>query len=193
MVKEANQKIIKGIKNGDEKTISAFYEKYFPSIKDYILNNSGDITDAKDVFQDALVIIYQKIKEDDLKIHCAIGTYLYAICKNIWLNKLRKNGKILLREDIMTLDETDTSTILDDIERKEKIAVIQKYCLKLGSGCREILLLFFSGYSIKEISKLKNLTEGYTKKRKFACQQKLTAMIEKDPCFIELKASFKNK
>jgi RNA polymerase sigma factor (sigma-70 family) len=190
MKKEENCEIVEGIKRGDTTTLRAFYDVNLPKITHYILNHSGNAFEAKDVFQDALVILYQKLNANTLELECAVSTYFFAICKHLWLNRLRKQGKMIIQEDTNVLDHVLSKDAIDAIERKEKVAVVQKYCLKLGAGCQKILLLFYSGYSIKEIAAQKGFTEGYTRKRKFECQKKLTEMFEKDPVFIELKESF---
>lgn len=187
MKKDKNYDLIKGIKDNDEAVITNFYENNLPKVKQYIYSNSGNDHDAKDIFQDALVIVYQKIKTNNLQIECSLSTYLFAVCKKLWQNRQRKQKKMLVNDDMSKLDSTLTENAINFIDSKEKVLIIQKYCLKLGEGCKEILLLFFSGYSIKEIAKTKGLTDGYTRKRKFECQKKLIEMVEKDPIFIELK------
>ena len=52
--------IIKQLRKGNPKAISLLYE-YFPIVKNYILKNSGLVSDAEDVFQESLIILYKKI------------------------------------------------------------------------------------------------------------------------------------
>lgn len=65
------------------------YQQHFPSIKRYILNNSGTEADAEDIFQDAMVVILEKYMLDDFKLTATLKTYIYAVSKNLWLKKLR--------------------------------------------------------------------------------------------------------
>ncbi|KZS40027.1 hypothetical protein AWE51_10330 [Aquimarina aggregata] len=187
IVQEDNNKIIAGIIGNDDRVLKTFYERHLPMVTSYVIKNSGNEYDAKDVFQDAMVIVYEKIKENTLDIHCSLGTYVYGISKNLWRNRLRRNSKVMSQD--AQIDQSEEEVALENIERKEKILLIQKYLLVLGEGCKEILMLFFSGHSLKEIAKQRNLSESYARKRKFICQKKFMVMIEKDPVFKELKES----
>ncbi len=179
--------IINGIISGDDAIIKAFYKKYLPQVSNYIVKNSGSISDAEDIFQDAMVFVYQKLKSDSLELNCSLGTYVYAVSRNMWMNKLRKNNRMVNNEDIITISGIDESDLIEDIYAGERRTLYQKYFLKLGESCQELLALFFSGASMREISNKKGYTEAYTRKKKFECKKKLMAMVEKDPAFDELK------
>ena len=176
---------------GDDQIIRDFYIKEFPKVKHYIERNSGDEFDAKDIFQDALIIVYEKIKKDTLDISCSIETYVYGVCKHLWWNKLKRNKKFKPNEDHDLFVENDEVSLLQDLEQKERVLLVQKYLAKLGEGCQEILVSFFSGYSLREIATKMKLSEGYVRKRKFMCQKKLTELVEKDTVFKELKDTIK--
>lgn len=190
-MEEKNNKIIRGIRVGDEQILKDFYLKEFPKIKRYIVKNSGNEFDAKDIFQDALVIVYKKIKDDTLDISSSIETYVYGVCKHLWWNKLKRKKKFKPNEVDTLLDKQEEVSLLLDLEQNERVLLVQKNLSKLGQGCKEILMLFFSGYSLREIAIKMRLSEDYTRKRKFMCQKKLTELMEKDPVFKELKESSK--
>ncbi|WP_025743934.1 RNA polymerase sigma factor [Aquimarina pacifica] len=193
MQNEKNHRIINGIDIGDDKIIKEFYQKHLPEVTRYIIKNSGDEFEAKDIFQDAFVIIYEKIKSNDLDIKCSLGTYIYGICKNLWRARLRKNKKNIENESFL-LEITDQEEYyIENIDQQETIHLIQKCLIKLGKGCQEILLLFYAGHSMREIAKQKDFTEAYARKRKFICQKKLIEMAEKDPILNELKETYFNK
>ncbi len=191
MKKKEDHTITEGILRGDHKILKEFYKKHLPQVTAYIVNNSGDESEARDIFQDALVIVFEKLKNDNLNINCALGTYVYAVCRNLWLNRLRKRNKTIHNATLNELHFLEEETIVEDLDNAEKRAVIQKYFIKLGESCKAILALFFKGYTTQEIAKRQNFTEGYTRKRKFVCQKKLIEMAEKDPIFKELKRSSK--
>ena len=94
------RKILDGIAAGDNSIIKDFYKNNYDYIKGYILQNSGKDEDVEDVFQDALVIIYQKLKSDSLDINVTLKTYFYAVCKNVWRNQLRKKSKLIVSDKI---------------------------------------------------------------------------------------------
>ena len=89
MAGKTDKILIEGIKKQDEKIIAEIYNTYFPSIRQFIFINNGTSEDARDVFNDAIVVILLKAREDELSIKCSLKTYIYAICKNLWLKKLK--------------------------------------------------------------------------------------------------------
>ncbi|GAA4275504.1 RNA polymerase sigma factor [Aquimarina mytili] len=183
--------IINGIISGDYIIIKEFYKKHFPQVKSYILKNSGSEADAEDIFQDAMVFVYEKLESNSLKLTSSLGTYLYSVCRNLWMNKLKKNKKMVRHEGILSVSEANDTDILEDIDKTERNYVYQKYFLKLGIGCQELLALFFKGTPMRDIAKQKGYSEAYTRKKKFECKNKLEEMIHQDPVFQELKTDAK--
>ncbi|WP_109434202.1 MULTISPECIES: RNA polymerase sigma factor [Aquimarina] len=180
------RKILEGIVAGDEVIITTFYKQNLQYVRQYILQNSGNESDVEDVFQDALVLIYQKLKADSLELHSSLRTYFYGVCKNIWRNRLRKNKKMVITEEIPDDAESIPPAVIEYIAQKEQEHVYRKHFLKLSDSCREILQLLFQGKSMKDIATITGYSEGYTRKKKFDCKRSLIQMIEKDPIYQEL-------
>ena len=85
--------ILEGIKNCDSRVLEFVYQNYFQSIKHFVTSNNGTMDDAKDVFQDALTVIFEKIRNNNLKLNVRFSTYLFSVSKNIWLRELKRNKK----------------------------------------------------------------------------------------------------
>ncbi|WP_299182841.1 sigma-70 family RNA polymerase sigma factor [uncultured Aquimarina sp.] len=181
------RKILEGIAAGDAKVIRSFYKDNYNYIKGYILKNSGDDVDVEDVFQDAMIVIYQKLKSGTLEMNVSIRTYLYAVCKNIWRSRLRKKKKLIVDNDAIEANEEIEASIAEDIENREREHVYRKYFLKLSDSCKELLNLVFDRNSMKEIANITGYSDGYTRKKKFECKKSLLEKIEKDPMYKELK------
>lgn len=173
---------------GDTKTLSTLYQESFPSIKQLILQNSGQIEDAEDVFQEALVVLYRKLKSNSLTLNCTISTYIYAICRNMWLDRLRRAGK-----EIGTLDGDQNivaigQDIVEIIYQNDRYLLYQKHFQEISEGCQKLLKLFLEGKSMRLITeKMGFSSESYTRKRKFNCKEKLIKKIKADPLYDELK------
>src|SRR4030043_919896 len=87
-----NENIIKGIRKRDAVVIRFLYKTCYPDIRKLILTNKGTTQDAQDLFQDALLLIYQKIINLGITLNCAFGTYLYSCCRLMWLKELEEGG-----------------------------------------------------------------------------------------------------
>ena len=176
-----DESLIQGIKKGRKRTLLHIYKKYFPYIKSHILKNSGSEDDAKDVFQDAMMAIFQNVSNKDFELTCQFKTYLHAVSSNIWKKKLR---------DIkgQTLTEYQDASHLAQEEIDDAVLTLERYQFynrkfkELSEKCQQILKMYLNGVNMKRITEHFGFASvSYTKKRKFVCKEKLIALIEKDP------------
>lgn len=192
MKNKQESNIVKGFLAGKEEVISLFYEHNFQKIKVFIEKNSGTETDAEDVFQEAIIVTYQKLRAGTLQLECSLGTYVFAVSRNIWMNTLRKRNRVRSWEKLPEISIALHNTILEDIHTLERLALYQKYFLKLGENCQRLLGFFFSGKRMSEIANIMGYSEGYSRKKKFECKKRLIEMVEQDPLYEELRyESFK--
>jgi RNA polymerase sigma factor (sigma-70 family) len=178
--------ILEGIRKRDRAVLTQLYQDYLPMITNFIVKNAGSAEEAKDIFHDALTSIFEKTREAPLSINCSFKTYLYAICKNLWLMVLRKKRTAAK----MTVDTESTEDlgkeITEDMLQYQQRQLYKKHFLNLGDDCQKILKLFLEGQSLKSIADLMGFTEKYAKKRKYVCQKQLIAAIEQDDLYQEL-------
>ncbi|MEM9548060.1 MAG: sigma-70 family RNA polymerase sigma factor [Bacteroidota bacterium] len=176
-----------GVSNGDREVIQQIYEKYFGKIESFVKKNNGSLEEAKDVFQDALMTVYVKSKNEDLKqLDCSFYTFLYAVCRNLWLKKLRKK-KIELRTNTMESNLDLTVEIEESIAKRERWQFYKEKFNLLKEPCQKILKLFFEKYNFSEISEKLGLgSANYAKKKKYFCKKQLMELMMKDKRFKEL-------
>lgn len=167
--------------------MEAIYRDYFPRISTFIRQNSGSDSAAQDVFQDALVVLYKKVKSPDFKLTSSLYTFLYAICRNLWLKKLRKSGNegVTLEGDVEYIDENVEE---EELTREAQYQLYRKKFRELGEGCRKLLQLSMAGKRMREIvAQLGMSSEQYARKRKFQCKQQLIRLIRQDPSYDALR------
>lgn len=181
-----NQMFIDGIRKGDEKTLKMFYKKNYWMIRAYVIQNSGNLQDAEDVFQDALVFLYKKLQSNSLVIDTTIHAYFYGVCKNLWRNKLRRKKKIIFTDSLKKYHHYSECEIISDITHNDQELLYQKYFLELTDPSKQVLSLYFEGKSMKEIALLTGYSEGYVRKKKFESKQKLLQKMKQDKIYIEL-------
>lgn len=177
---------LKGIAEGNTAVIEQVYAKYFDSIVKYTLNNSGNIEDAKDLFQYAIMIMYEKLQDTDFKLRYGLHTYLYSICRNTWLKKLRKktNKEGSLPANIVLIEE---DAFEEEIVWREKERLYREKFSLLGETCQKIMRLFLDGVSMDKIAdSLKLSSAAYAKKRKYKCKNKLFQLIKSDHQYRKL-------
>ena len=170
----------------DSKKIKEIYELAFPAIKAYVLKNSGSSEDAEDTFQDAMVVLYNRMKQPNFELTSKPETFLFAVARNLWYKKLRKphmvevtSSHTTVLTDEIKLDEEDKQTLRERLYRV-------KFKL-LSSDCQQVIQLFLAGESMVDIAERMNYaSEGYAKKKKFTCKQKLFSLISADPRYKDL-------
>ena len=153
-----------------------------------IINNSGSQEDAKDVFQESIIVIYRKVKEQShFLLSSSFKTFMYSIARNIWLKNLRarkyEGQKIMDQQKYIELKDEPFKISNEDL----KMRLYQKYFKKLPEDCQNILRLSASDIPQKEISEALGFkSENYVKKRKHGCRDKLISMIKEDPQYPDL-------
>ncbi len=181
-----DQKYIRALCSNDFVLIQEIYDKCSPQCKNYVLKNKGNLDDARDVFQEALIIVYQKCKE--LVLTVSICAYMNPIYRRKWLNKLNR-GNIWLRilNDVgyISKDANENETI----QTKESMDKILAECFgKLGKNCQDILnMMYKDGLKGDEIAAKLNIKPNAVYQRMSDCRKKLRISFEQHPDYKELK------
>ena len=100
----SDREYIQGLIHEDRKVIEAIYQNFSGRISNYIMRKGGSSEDAKDIFQDALLIIMDKVQHSDFQLTSSFSTYFFGVNKYLWLNKAKgKSRKSVLLPDDNTL------------------------------------------------------------------------------------------
>lgn len=185
MKKYSNDEIIKGIREHDEEVLRHIYQDNFKKIRQLVCTNSGNPEDAADVFQESLIVIFNKIRNNNFILTASFDTYFYSVAKNVWKAEYRKkNGTILadsFSDEIITDEEIQHNLILD-----EKFKLVWTYFEKLTADCQKVIRLFLDGHSTAEVTEKMNYnSEQHTKNRKYRCKETLIRNIINDPKYRE--------
>jgi RNA polymerase sigma factor (sigma-70 family) len=174
-----DREVVLGILNNSEEAINKLYTGYYPMVLQFILNNNGDEDDAKDVYQEAIIVLYNKIKTGNFELSSKLKTYIYSVSRRIWLKKLalntKKTSNIADFEDVWMVEED-----MEQHEQKDLQFVQMKSALdSLGEPCKTIIQDFYiQGLSMQDICE----KFGYTntdnaKTQKYKCLQRLKKLF----------------
>lgn len=182
-----DRELLEGLLRADRVQVERLYQAYLPGIIRYVVRHGGTEADARDIFQDAVLVLYRKMKAGDLILTARLRTFLLAVCRNIWRTRQRDRREYRLQpgegEDRPDVDADTVETIT----RVSRERVYREHFDHLGDQCREILKLFFAKVKMRVIAERLGLSEKYVKKRKFECKEKLAESIRMDVRFRELK------
>jgi RNA polymerase sigma factor (sigma-70 family) len=171
------------IKQNDATTLKNLYKTNFAKVKRYVLKNSGDEQQAKDVYQEAFVAMWRNIKNDRFTAESenAINGYIFQIAKYKWLDHVRsvkyKNTTFINRD--IEYDEPDIE--IDEVTNK-KIKLLMDCVDNLSERCQTLLKLFyFERKPYKEIAQILSMDEASARNAKYRCQEQLKKMTQTIP------------
>jgi RNA polymerase sigma factor (sigma-70 family) len=166
------KEIFERIQNGDEKALEFIYKKYYRMMTKMVITNSGTEDEARDIYQDALVVFWQKARSGKLVMTSKISTYVYSICQNLWRKELDRKKRL-------SNEEKDTAQSMD-MDSAEREKIIAKCLDQLGETCRKVLMLYyFDEMSMQEIAdKMGFANTDTAKTKKYKCKQKLDELVK---------------
>lgn len=178
-VKEENAKIIDGLYSGNQEVFNDLYEYEFPKVVKLITQNSGSVDNARDIFQDALVILMEKVYYKELHLSCSIGTYLYAISQNLWLSKLRRNKFFISLCKLSFINSELEVRFIEDENTPENIDSIINAIENLGKPCKQLLELFYyKNESWNDIATTLGYSNGASaRNQKYKCLERLRKQL----------------
>jgi RNA polymerase sigma factor (sigma-70 family) len=142
-----DQDYLEGLKSGDDAMLRALYDRFLPPVVRLVENNSGGRDDALDIFQEAVIVLYRKVRQEDFTLTSALSTYIYAICRNQWMKRLNKKSfsEVSIEDDGVY---TSSENFITEMETQEKYRLFKNKLAILGEDCRRILELFLNGISM---------------------------------------------
>jgi RNA polymerase sigma factor (sigma-70 family) len=171
--------LLKGLARDDKKAIEAIYKDNFNMVQALIINNSGSADDAKDVFQEAMIILYQKVKSGHFELNCQIKTYVYSVSRRLWLKRLLQQNKFMNGSD----NGENLAAVEEDLEEHERRDVefnmMEKAMNSLGEPCKSLLQAFYiNKQNMQDIA----ASFGYTnadnaKNQKYKCLVRLKKLF----------------
>ncbi|MFA6088062.1 RNA polymerase sigma factor [Mucilaginibacter sp.] len=175
----ADSEVIIGILNNSDSVLKRLYLAYFPMVLQLILNNNGNEDDAKDVYQEAIIVLYNKVKRGDFELSSKLKTYIYSICRRLWLKRLKQLNRY--GGDIKDFQEY--LPVEDEIEKHQdrdmQLNKMEDALKLLGEPCKTIMEDFYMhSKSMQEICERFGYTNAdNAKTQKYKCLQRLKKLF----------------
>ena len=176
---EENKRVIDGILSGNQKIFNDLYEYEFSKVVNLIIRHSGNVENAKDIFQDAIIILIEKVYSNKLDLTCSMKTYLYSICKYLWMDQVRQNKRVmqmikLFDKEYITNDISiyfhSTPGIFENVNSEIN---------KLGDPCQQLLeCYYYKQMSWEEIAiKLGYASAASARNQKYKCLERIRSKV----------------
>lgn len=169
-----DQQIIELLKIGKQSKAFLKLYKNYPQVEKLILSKGGSKEDARDVFQEALIIFYEKVLNSDFKLTSAIGTYLYSVCRFLWKDELQKRKGKQTIDLSFEFSSEEESEFQQAFEHEEKFKQMESVLTQLGDKCLQILKMFYyDGLKMQVIATKVGLkSEKIAKNQKYKCMER---------------------
>ncbi|MHA6247097.1 RNA polymerase sigma factor [Pontibacter sp. CAU 1760] len=172
---ETDEAVMEGIRRDDERALAHLYKLYFPMISHFIMSNSGTDDEAKDIYQEGVIVFYEKIRANTLELNCQIKTYLYSVCRRLWLKRLAEKGRFATRvEDSEGFIPVEEDTQQHE-EQERQFDIMGDALAQVGEPCRSLLEDFYiNTQNMQDITAKYGYTNSDTaKNQKYKCLQRL--------------------
>ncbi len=171
--------LLDGLAHNDRKAIETLYKDNFGMIQTFILNNNGTTDDARDIFQEAMILLYEKARGGNFELTSQIKTYIYSVCRRLWLKRLQQLQRfgtpVESMEEVVPIEEE-----LEEQDRKnEAFGIMDKALSHLGEPCKSLL----EAYYIQK-KQMQDIAEGFgytnadnAKNQKYKCLMRLKKLF----------------
>ena len=171
--------LLEGLAREDKTSIEQIYRDNYTMVQSLILNNNGTTDDAADIFQEAMIVLFEKSRSTDFELNCQLKTYIYSVCRRLWLKRLQQMQKFGRQAE----DAAEMVPVEDDLEIHEKrqvdFNIMENAMSKIGEPCKSLL----EAYYIQKKNMLQIASEfGYTNAD--------NAKTQKYKCLVRLKKLF---
>lgn len=190
MIEFSDKEIIECLRSRQSYVVRYLSDRYLPMIRLMVTQLGGTSEDAKDIFQDGLIIMLEKIDSNQFKLSCKFKTFLYSVCENLWKSVLEKR-KAANNYFNRRLDQSSEKDFSEEYDNQLYESMLNEVFETLDPTCKEILKLYWQEYSPMEIAEKLGYTYGYVRKKKCECQSELLKRISNHPSFKQIKKTEK--
>ena len=188
MKEYSDKEIIECLRNRQSYVVTYLSNRFMPMIKLMVYQMGGSIEDAKDIFQEGLMIMLEKLDNKDFVLTCKFKTFLYCVCENLWKSVLVKKQAATnyLAKKVDSEGENDFTELLDNNLYE---TIFRNVFESLDKVSQKILTLYWQDKSPMEISKSLGYTYGYIRKKKCEAQAELIEKVKKHPDYLQIMRS----
>lgn len=168
------------IKEDEDRALKDIYTLYRSSCISWLQTNYKiSQEDAKEIFQDSIIILYDNVVLGKLKeLSSGIKSYLYSIAKNKAREWLRRKSKTSILNNINSV--SNENGVKEKKILEIKFNHLDAVILSIGDPCKTLLQLYyykrFSMSKICEIMGYKN--RDTVKNQKYKCIKRLQKLIK---------------
>lgn len=172
------RRLLERIARGDDRALASLYDTNWKVTVSYVLRNSGTTDDAKDLLQEALVILWERVRSGKFEASARLGTFLHGTVRNLWLRRLARRRRETPDEAAGDAS-SDAPSPLEELVESEEAGLVNDALNRLGDPCRRLLMLFYwEELPMEEIAVRMGFANADTaKSKKYQCKKALQELL----------------
>lgn len=181
---ENQEQLLQALRRGDGAVFEQLYRRYFPMVFSLIKQNQGNMEDAKEVFQETMLVLFKKVRDKpQFEFTAAPGTFIYAVARNQWYLRLRasrRNTHIAMTDTMPFQELEDPAADAEEAYRyNEQELAVSEMLSAMNPDCRNLIeAAFYQKLSGAAIAEKLGYTEAFVKVKKFRCMEELRKMVK---------------
>jgi len=187
VVKEyTDNEIIECLRNRQSYVVRFLSDAYLPMIRLMVARMGGTEEDAKDVFQEGLMIMIEKTDNRNFSLNCSFKTFLYSVCKHLWESVIERKAAAANYFTHRNYEE-DSPDIAGEMDNELYISIFREAFESLDEANRKLLTLYWDEIPPQEIADKLGFTYGYLRKKKCEAQAELIEKVKRHPEFRKIR------
>ncbi len=179
--KYSDEEILQALAVNDSEVIGVLYEKYYKMMASHLYQLGCETEDIKDIFQETIMVIYDKAQSGTFKLTSKLSTYLTAVSRYKYYKKYQQD-KTLSSTEFNDHELADLPKDIEYFEEQEKMYQrIFKGLELLGKPCSTLLEAFYiHNFNLQQVAEMLNYKNyDSTKTQKYKCLEKLKGILTK--------------
>lgn len=179
------EQIVKGLLENDQKVIRYIYKNYFAAVEKFVTTNRGSKEDTWDIFQESLIIVFEKLRVNSSCISKTFPGYLYGVCKYQWIRRIRENmqDQTEVEVDDWLMPKLEYDQIMSEVEsiavKEKRDRIFQEAYVSLKKDCQRLIDLVINGCNIEEITDYMDFSSvKYAFRKRQKCRERLMKQVE---------------
>lgn len=179
----SDHQYIEALRRNDERHIREIYKQHSASALRWVMARGGSPDDARDIFQEALIAVFEKAQQPDFVLTCPLGALLHVIYSRKWIDRLRHKGREAgvrnEEERRYTIEVADDALSIADeaMAEQNRQERLERAFEQLSELCRRLLTLLSNGTPpllAAETLQMNSVNTLY--RRKNACTERWRAL-----------------
>ena len=135
--------LLQGIAAENKISIEQLYRQHYNMVQTMVVANAGSKDDAADLFQETIIVLYEKVKTGNFELQCLLKTFIYSVARRLWLKKLQQQQRYMAQPEGLE----DMAQVEDEIENHLKLqnhfTIMETAMGKVGEPCKSLLEAYY--------------------------------------------------